>query len=73
MVEEYDSIIRNSIWDMVRRPESKSSISSHWIYKVKKATDDSVEKNKARFVARGFSQVEEDDVATVYISTNAMG
>ena len=73
MVEEYDSIIRNSIWDMVPRPESKSSISSHWIYKVKKATDDSVEKNKARFVARGFSQVEEDDVATVYISTNAMG
>ena len=33
-------------------------MSSCWIYKVKHATDGSVEKHKARFVACGFSQVE---------------
>lgn len=33
-------------------------MSSHWIYKVKKAVDGSVEKHKEKFVARGFSQVE---------------
>jgi len=33
-------------------------VSSHWLYKVKQATDGSVEKHKARFVAHGFSQVE---------------
>ncbi len=33
-------------------------MSSHWLYKVKKAADGSVEKHKAIFVARGFSQVE---------------
>eukprot|EP00253_Pinus_taeda_P004384 PITA_04384 len=34
MVEEYDSIVRNSVWDMVPRPENKSVVSSHWLYKV---------------------------------------
>jgi len=33
-------------------------VSSRWLYKVKQAADGSVEKHKARFVARGFSQVE---------------
>ena len=58
MVEEYDSIIRNSVWDVVPRPQDKSVVSSRWFYKVNQAADGSVEKHKARFVARGFSQVE---------------
>ena len=33
-------------------------MSSIWLYKVKQVADGSVEKHKARFVARGFSQVE---------------
>eukprot|EP00253_Pinus_taeda_P018283 PITA_18283 len=58
MVEEYDSIVRNSVWYVVLRLENKSVVSSCWLYKVKQAVDGSVEKHKARFVARGFSQVE---------------
>ena len=58
MVEEYDSIVRNSAWEIVPRPVGKSVVGSRWIYKVKKAADGSVEKYKARFVARGFSQIE---------------
>eukprot|EP00253_Pinus_taeda_P020510 PITA_20510 len=56
MVEEYDFIVHNSVWDVVPRPENKSVVSSRWLYKVKQATDGSVEKHKARFVA--LSQVE---------------
>lgn len=33
-------------------------VGSRWIYKVKQVADGSVEKYKAIFVARGFSQVE---------------
>ena len=40
MVEEYDSIVRNSVWDVVPRLENKSIVSSHWIYKVKQVVDD---------------------------------
>jgi hypothetical protein len=42
----------------VPRPKDKSMVSSKWIYNIKHAADGSVEKFKARFVARGFSQKE---------------
>jgi len=58
MVEEYDSIVRNSVWDLVPRLENNSVVSSHWLYKVKQDADGNVEKHKARFVSRGFSQVQ---------------
>eukprot|EP00253_Pinus_taeda_P013564 PITA_13564 len=48
----------NSAWEIVPRPEGKTMVGSRWIYKVKQAADGSVEKYKARFVARGFSQIE---------------
>ena len=58
MVEEYDSIVRNSAWEIVPRLVGKLVVGSRWIYKVKQSTDGSVEKYKARFVAWGFSQIE---------------
>ena len=61
MVEEYDSIMRNDVWEVMPRPEGNSVATSKWIYKVKVDVDGSIEKHKARFVARGFSQVESID------------
>ena len=55
MIEEYKSIMKNDVWDVVPRPEGNSDITSKWIYKIKHDADDSIEKYKARFVARGFS------------------
>ena len=51
MVEEYDSIVRKSAWEIVPRSEGKSVVGSRWIYKVKQAADGSVENYKARFFA----------------------
>jgi hypothetical protein len=51
MVEEYDSIVKNSAWEIVPRLVDKSMVGSRWIYKVKQAVDGSVKKYKARFVA----------------------
>jgi hypothetical protein len=58
MVEEYDSIVKNNAWKIVPRPVDKSVVGSRWIYKVTQAVDGSVEKYKAKFVARGFSHIE---------------
>jgi hypothetical protein len=51
MVEEYDSIVKNSVWEIVPRSIDKSVVGLRWIYKVKQAADGSVETYKARFVA----------------------
>ena len=58
MVEEYDSIMKKQVWEVVLRPQGKKVVGSRWIYKVKHAVDESVEKYKAHFVAKGFSQKE---------------
>jgi hypothetical protein len=58
MVEEYDSIVRNDVWEVVPRPVGKSVVTSRWLYKTKYVADGSIEKHKARFVAQGFSQIE---------------
>ena len=44
MVEEYDSIVGNSAWDVFPRPVEKSMVGSRWIYRVKKVADGSAEK-----------------------------
>ena len=50
--------MKNDVWDIVPRPKGKSIVTSKWIYKIKHATDGSIEKYKARFVACGFFQKE---------------
>jgi hypothetical protein len=35
MVGEYDSIVKNSAWEIVPRPVDKSVVGSRWIYKGK--------------------------------------
>jgi transposase InsO family protein len=57
MTEEYQSIMKNEVWEIVPRPKNKDVVSSRWLFKIKHVADGSI-KYKARFVARGFSQKE---------------
>ena len=59
MIKEYQSIMKNDVWDVVPRPEGKFVVTSKLIYKIKHAVDSSIEKYKARFVACGFSRKKE--------------
>jgi hypothetical protein len=61
MTEEYQSIMKNEVWEIVPRPKNKDVVSSRWLFKIKNVVDGSIEKYKARFVARGFSQKESID------------
>jgi hypothetical protein len=58
MTEEYQSIIKNDVWEIVPRPNSKDVVLSKWLFKIKHVANGSIEKYKARFVARGFSKKE---------------
>ena len=55
MIEEYQSIMKNDVWEIVSRLEKKFVVTLKWIYKIKHAADGNIEKYKVRFVARGFS------------------
>jgi hypothetical protein len=66
MTEEYQSIIKYDPWEIVPRPKSKDVVSSRWLYKIKHVVDGSIEKHKARFVARGFSQKEGIDYEEMF-------
>ena len=57
MMDEYHSIMKNDVWEIVPRTEGKSVVTSCWLYKMKHAVDGSVEKYKSRFVARGIFRV----------------
>jgi hypothetical protein len=68
MVEEHQSIMKNEVWEIVPRPKEKLVVTSKWIYKIKHASDESVDKYKARFIARGFSQKEGEDYEETFAS-----
>ena len=50
--------MKNDVGEVVPSPEGKSVVTSKWLYKIKYVADGSIEKYKARFVARVFSQIE---------------
>jgi hypothetical protein len=55
MMEEHQSIMKNEVWEIVPRPKEKLVVTSKWVNKIKHAADESMDKYKAKFVARGFS------------------
>eukprot|EP00253_Pinus_taeda_P032550 PITA_32550 len=46
MTEEYQSIMKNDVWEVVPKPQDKTIVTSKWIYKIKYAVDGSTEKLK---------------------------
>ena len=56
MDEQIEYIEKNQTWEQVDVPKDKDVINVKWIYKTKKDADGNVQKNKARMVARGFTQ-----------------
>ena len=66
LTEEYESIIKNDVWEVVPKPQDKTVVTSKWLYKIKHAADVRTEKYKARFVALGFSQKEGIDYDEIF-------
>jgi hypothetical protein len=56
MEEEIHALKQNQTWDLMPKPRDVKPISCKWVYKIKRRPDGSIERYKARLVARGFSQ-----------------
>lgn len=56
MQDEFDALQANGTWELVSQPRGAHIITGKWIFRNKFNADGSLERRKARWVVRGFSQ-----------------
>lgn len=56
MKAEYEAILNNNTWTFVPLPPNRNAIGCKWVFHVKENPDGSVNKYKARLVAKRFHQ-----------------
>ena len=47
MIMEYDGLIKNNVWELVKCPVNRSPIGSKWVLKTKYKENEEVERRKA--------------------------
>lgn len=73
MQREYDDLIKHGTWRLVNPPIGTEPISCKWVYKKKYKADGSLEKHKARIVAKGYAQKEGVDYTKTFAPTTKWG
>ncbi|KAK4388273.1 Retrovirus-related Pol polyprotein from transposon TNT 1-94 [Sesamum angolense] len=58
MKEEMSSMAKNNVWELVDLPTGRKTIGNKWVLKVKRKADGSIDKFKARLVAKAYTQKE---------------
>lgn len=66
MADEYKSLMVNKTWDLAPLPEGKRPITAIWIFTAKTDSKGAIARHKARYVARGFDQVEGIDFDEIF-------
>ena len=56
MDDEMLALIQNQTWELVDLPGGKKPVGCRWVYTIKYNSDGSLERYKARLVARGYTQ-----------------
>ena len=56
MREEMNALEKNKTWEIVERPKRKNIVNCKWIFTLKYKVDGSLERHKARLVAKKYTQ-----------------
>jgi len=56
MSEEYDALVRNGTWELVSPDGITNLVGCMWVYRIKRNSDGSINRFKARLIAKGFHQ-----------------
>ncbi|KAM2500587.1 hypothetical protein PS1_042589 [Malus domestica] len=56
MADEFNALQRTGTWTLVPYKSSMNVLPNKWVYRIKKNSDGSIERFKARLVANGFHQ-----------------
>ena len=50
------TLLQNDTWDIVNLPKGKKSVGCRWVFTLKYRVDGTLDRHKARLVARGYTQ-----------------
>ena len=55
VMKEMQALERNDTWEIVRLQDGEDTVGSKWVFTVKYKSDGSVDRYKAKLVAKGFT------------------
>lgn len=56
MDAEHNALFHNKTWHLVEAPKGRNIVGCKWVYKVKRSVDGSIDRYKARLIAKGYKQ-----------------
>jgi hypothetical protein len=56
MNQEFDALLTQNTWSLCPLPAGRHAVRNKWVYKLKQKPDGSIERYKARLVAKSFDQ-----------------
>lgn len=68
MKEEMDQLLQNNTWILVDYPPDRKVLRGKWVYKLKRGPQGEVLRHKARWVVRGFEQIDGLDFYETFAS-----
>lgn len=55
MQQEYDALVAKDTWTLTTLPSHRKAIGYKWVFKLKQNSDGTLNKHKARLVAKDFT------------------
>ena len=64
--EEMRSLMDNNMWTLIDKPRGRLIVNNKWVYEAKLKTDGTVDKYKAKLVAKGYTQKQGIDYSETF-------